>query len=78
MIYCKLKENNGKSAIYLVGKTVSNISGEAEFYSTFKQPTILKQPKTEEISGNLLSKIVIKYKEKLLSGNFPEKMSFEI
>lgn len=77
MIYCKIKENKGNSAVYLFGNSINDITGEAEFYSTFTEPKIIKQPKTESIPVGSLAKIVIKYKAELTNGSFPEKMSFE-
>lgn len=77
MIYCKLKNIKGNTAVYYFGNKLDDITGEAEFYSSFTQPTILKQPTTGSVPEFLLSKIIIKYKEKLLNSNFPDKMSFE-
>lgn len=77
MIYCKLKENNDNSAIYLFGTDIDDITGEAEFYSSFTQPKILKHPQTGDVANSLLSKIVVKYTEDLLKGKFPDKMSYE-
>lgn len=77
MIYCKAKEIKDNSAIYLFGNDIEDITGEAEFFSTFTEPQILKQPKTGSVPSGLLAKVVIKYKEQLTKGNFPEKMSFE-
>ena len=77
MIYCNIKENNGDSAIYLFGTDIEDITGEAEFYSTFTEPKILKQPKTGNASVGLLTKLVIKYKADLTQGKFPKKMAYE-
>lgn len=77
MIYCKIKEKKDNSAIYLFGNDIEDITGEAEFFSTFTEPKIIKQPKTGSVPAGLLAKVVIKYKAKLTEGNFPEKMAFE-
>ena len=76
MIYCNLKVNNGNSAIYLFGADTENITGEAILYSSFTEPTVLKQPENEELPVSMLVKIVIKYKEELAKGNFPSRMSY--
>ena len=77
MIYCNIKNKTEKSAIYLFGTDIEDITGEAEFYSTFTEPKILKQPKTSNVPAGWLSRLVVKYKESLVKGDFPEKMSYE-
>lgn len=77
MIYCNIKNKTEKSAIYLFGTDIEDITGEAEFYSTFTEPKILKQPQTSNVPVGWLSRLVVKYKENLVKGDFPEKMSYE-
>lgn len=77
MIYCNLKSKNDTSAIYLFGANIEDITGEAEFYSSYTEPKILKQPKTGDVPNIRLIKVLVKYKEELTKGHFPEKMSYE-
>jgi len=77
MIYCKLKKSNEASAVYMFGKTIDDITGEVEFYSTFTEPTVLKQPQTGNVPNRMLAMILVKYQERLQKADFPEKMSYE-
>ena len=77
MIYCKLKKRGDTSAIYLFGKTVGDITGEAEFYSSLAQPSVLKQPQNGTVPDRWLAMVAVKYQEQFEKGDFPEKISYE-
>ena len=77
MIYCNIKKKNDNSAIYLFGTSTNDITGEAEFFSTFTEPKIFKQPETRDVPLSQLSRIVVKYRSELTHGKFPERMSYE-
>ena len=77
MIYCNIKKNNVNSAVYLFGIDLEDMTGEVEFDSSFTEPKIIKQPDLSTVPVGWLSKIVVKYKEDLAKGNFPERMSYE-
>ena len=78
MVYCNLKEIKETSAIYYAGSNVSDISGEVEFFKEMKNPTIIKQPDSGKLYQSLVCKVAVKYKNKFLKGEFPEKVSYEI
>ena len=77
MIYCNLKEIKEDSAIYYAGRYTSDITGEVEFFKEFKNPVIIKQPKTEKLYLSLVCNVAVKYKAKFSKGEFPGKVSYE-
>ena len=46
-------------------------------FSSFVEPHIIKQPDSTKVPNSWINKVIVKYKEQLLSGIFPPKMSFE-
>lgn len=77
MVYCKIKQQKEHSAVYMFGVTTKNITGEVEFYSELKSPTLLKQPNSCEVSQSVLLMLAVKYKNMFTKGEFPEKISYE-
>lgn len=77
MIYCKLKEKHETFAIYQFGTDIEDMTGEVVFFASFIEPQIINQPDLTKVPNSWLNKVVIKYKEQLLIGSFPIKMSFE-
>lgn len=78
MIYCELKEKHPTFATYKFGTTTKNMSGEIRVFSKNVEFQIIKQPDSTKVSNSWLYKVIVKYQEQLLSGDFPTKMSYEI
>lgn len=78
MIYCKLRKKQKDSALYDIGATVNDITGQALFYSDGKNPQVIKQPEKYAVRDAALVRVAVKYKKKLADEKFPEKMSVEI
>ena len=77
MIYFEIKEKHETFAIYKFGMTIEDMSGEVTVFSSFVEPQIIKQPTSMKVPNSWLNQVIVKYKEQLLNGAFPPKMSFE-
>lgn len=77
MVYCNLKQKNKESAVYTFGVAPNDVTGEAEFHSDMRKPTILKQPETGNVPGWILTRLLVKYKDKIENGIFPDKLCYE-
>lgn len=78
MVYCNLKQTKNNSAIYFVGTTTDDITGEVEFYAASKNPSIIMQPTSNDLRLSMVCKLASKYRNKFLKGEFPDKISYEI
>lgn len=77
MVYCNLKQKKNASAIYYFGASLNDMSGEVEFFSENKNPSIIKQPETKLVASSLITKLFIKYKTDFSKGIYPKKISYE-
>lgn len=77
MIYCNLKQKKNTSAIYYFGTSLNDMSGEVEFFSENKNPSIIKHPKTKLVASSLITKLFAKYKTDFSKGVYPQKISYE-
>jgi len=77
MVYCTLKKKSSDSAVYYIGCSLEDINGEVEFFAKSINPRILQQPKENNVSSSMLTKLAVKYKDKFLKGEFPDKISYE-
>ena len=78
MVYCKLIENKGDSAVYQIGASVDDMTGKVVFYRESKEPTLLKQADEDPVRTMHLARIVGKYSKDFVNGIFAEKLAYEI
>ena len=78
MVYCQMKENKGDSAIYMIGTTVEDMTGEVVFYKGQREPELLKQANEDPVRPRHLARIYGKYIRDFAKGNFKEKLAYEI
>lgn len=78
LVYCEIKEKFDTYALYKVGSTIDDMSGEVIFYKESMIPNIIKQPNTNAVTETSVSRVRMKYKNSFDKGEFPEKMSVEI
>lgn len=77
MVYCNLKEIKNNSAIYFVGTSTDDITGEVEFFKKPKNPVIIKQSSSNDLYLSMVSNIAVKYRNIFSKGEFPEKVCYE-
>lgn len=81
MVYCKLSKievhEKERVGVYACGSSINDMSGMVEFYMNGRPPEILKQPESEPIRVSYLLRMWIKNRDKIVNGNFPEKMALE-
>ena len=77
MVYCNLKQIKNNSAVYFVGTSTDDITGEVEFFQKPKNPIIIKQPKSNDLYLSIVCNVAVKYRNIFLKGEFPEKVSYE-
>ena len=78
MVYCKLISNDGKaSATYAFGGNTNDMTGRITFFSNGQRPVIENEPKAGKVSMLWISKLCVKYRDALNSGDFKEKMAYE-
>lgn len=78
MVYCKLKNKSEESAIYNIGTSVDDMTGEIVFYKDLREPEIIKQPEVERLRIPHIARIYGKYRDEFSKGNFKEKLAYEI
>ena len=78
MVYCNLKEKRKDSAVYNIGTTVGDLSGEVVFYADMREPELLQQAKNEPVRTKHIAKIYGKYYGEFAKGVFKEKLAYEI
>lgn len=78
MVYCKLKEKRKDSAVYDIGASVEDMTGQVVFYRDLREPEIIKQPEKESIRMQAIARVYGKYRAAFASGEFKEKLSYEI
>ena len=78
MVYCNLIETRNDSAVYNIGASVKDMTGEVVFYKGLREPEIIKQPEKEPIRMLSLARIYGKYRDEFAKGNFKEKLAYEI
>ena len=77
MVYCNLKQKGEKSAIYYYGATTDDITGEVEVYAAAVSPVIIKPPHEGGVTNSALIRLAIKYEERFMRGEFPEKIAYQ-
>ncbi len=78
MVYCDLKAKTENQAVYYVGTSTEDISGEVVFYKDLREPVILKLPGKSLLRMAHVAKIYRKYKDEFSQGIFKDKLSYEI
>ena len=78
MVYCKIKERHEDSAIYNIGTTVNDMSGEITFFKSGKDPVLNKQAEKRQVGERHIVKLYIKYADEFAKGIFKEKLAIEI
>lgn len=78
VVYCKLKEKKADSATYNIGTDVNDMSGEVVFFKDLREPELLKQAKEHPVRVGHLARIYGKYRNDFASGEFKEKLAYEI
>lgn len=78
MVYCNLKENRKDSAVYNIGTTIGDLSGEVVFYASGREPELTQQAKKEPVRNKHIAKIYGKYYDDFAKGIFKEKIAYEV
>lgn len=78
MIYFKKVETTDKGVIYRFGNDISNITGLIMLKPNSLQYDIISYPNNETISDRIIAKLLIKYKENLLKGEYKDKMAYQV
>ena len=77
MTYCNLVEKTESYAIYEWGVTTTNMTGEVKFVAGNIEPEYIRFPDGDDAGITDIAKVTAKHKNNILSGFFPEKMSYE-
>lgn len=78
MVYCKLKEKKDTFAVYNIGTTVEDMTGEIAFYKDAREPEVLKQAEEYPVRTMHIARIYSKYMQDFANGIFKEKLAYEI
>ena len=78
LVYCKIKERKENFAVYSIGTSIDDITGEVVFYKGYQEPMLVKQAEKFEIKDIHIAKILQKHMCEFKKGIFKDKLSFEI
>ena len=73
MIYCNKIQGNA----YCFGAQTDDITGVVRFFADGRAPEVERQPNRFEVPFSAIMKLQVKYKERFVHGDFPDKLSFE-
>ena len=77
MVYCKLKSIENGRALYDYGADVNDMTGIIEVLQDGTPPKILRKPNNGSVRLAHIFAAYNKKKDKILRGDFPDKLSFE-
>lgn len=78
MIFCNRISINDGHAVYQFGPSPENMTGLVRIYPQMPRFDVEQQPKEQKMPDSLLTRVWLKYQEKITKGVFPEKMSVQI
>ena len=79
MICCNLQEQKTDSAVYTVGASTNDMTGEITFYKDPSKPPMLeKQPDPYPLRRKYILLLYAKYASAFSEGSFPSRISYEI
>ena len=72
------ERKNNLFAIYYIGTSIRDLSGEVIFYKDLREPMLLKQASKESVTSRHIARIYGKYRVEFENGIFKEKLAYEI
>lgn len=78
MVYCKIKERNADSAVYLIGARTDDMTGEITFFKGNRLPKLNKQAEKYPVREMHISRLYGKHMSDFEKGIFKDKIAYEI
>lgn len=78
MIYCKIKERYDDHAVYNVGATLTDMTGQLTFFRDERLPVLDKQADEVPVLDAYIARLYRKYAHQIHAGVFADKMAYEI
>ena len=78
MVYCNLIKKQKDEVVYAIGGTTKDITGELVINYKDKTYTLTKPPENSKVYDRHISSMVFRAMSRLVKGEFPQKLSYEI